>query len=157
MKLGSLWRLLNLRLLCVGTSACAILLGSAQLGQAAPTASTFGYDDAPGVQGCGGVGSLPGNKAWSDPIYAAWDFVQGSSQAHLVLKLNGQIQRYPALRSQAGGLITYSANPAGVQPTLSFPNTGDGHQTVGGAGSLQLFSPGDSAPVSLPILAVEGC
>ena len=157
MKLGSLWRLLNLRLLCVGTSACAILLGSAQLGQAAPTASTFGYDDAPGVQGCGGVGSLPGNKAWSDPIYAAWDFVQGSSQAHLVLKLNGQIQRYPALRSQAGGLITYSANPAGVQATLSFPNSGDGHQTVGGAGSLNLMSPRDSTPVIRPILAAEGC
>ena len=155
--LVSLWRLLNQRLLCVSTSACAILLGAAQLGQAAPTASTFGYDDAPGVQGCGGVASLPSNKAWSDPIYAAWDFVQGSNQAHLVLKLNGQIQRYPALRSQASGLITYSANPAGVQATLSFPNTGDGHQTVGGTGSLQLFSPGDSAPVILAILAVEGC
>ena len=155
--LVSLWRLLNQRLLCVSTSACAILLGAAQLGQAAPTASTFGYDAAPGVQGCGGVASLPSNKAWSDPIYAAWDFVQGSNQAHLVLKLNGQIQRYPALRSQASGLITYSANPAGAQATLSFPNTGDGHQTVGGTGSLQLFSPGDSAPVILAILAVEGC
>lgn len=155
--LVSLWRLLNQRLLCVSTTAGAILLGAAQLGQAAPTASTFGYDDAPGVQGCGGVASLPSNKAWSDPIYAAWDFVQGSNQAHLVLKLNGQIQRYPALRSQATGLITYSANPAGVQAIISFPNTGDGHQTVGGTGSLQLISPGDSAPVSLAILAVEGC
>ena len=141
-------------------SACLLSLGATMLpaiAWAAPQPATFGFDDAPGIQGCGGVASLAGAAPWSDPIYAAWDYSTASSKAHLVLKLNNQIERYPAMRQVGAGTITYTANPPGSSVSLSFPSSSDGHQSVGGSGSLLLLAPGDSSPLTISVLAVEGC
>jgi hypothetical protein len=141
-------------------SACLLSLGAAMLpaiGLAAPQPATFGFDHAPGIQRCGGVASVAGSASWSDPIYTAWDYSTTNSKAHLVLKLKNQIERYPAMRQVGEGTITYTANPPGSSVSLSFPSSSDGHQSVGGRGSLQLLSPGDSSPLSISVRAMEGC